>query len=108
MEVLHVEDLASHDDPESCVVIRKGGGEALTGESAGRALSRVKLTSRVPTLWRKAEGNMVRCAKASTSPALRGLRPLARTEATCSGTGRSLGRPLSHLRRRPASGRAHP
>lgn len=40
MEVLHVEDLASHDDPESCVVIRKGRDEALTGESAGRALSR--------------------------------------------------------------------
>jgi hypothetical protein len=43
MGVLHVEDLASHDDPESCDVIRKGGGEALTGESAGRVLSRVKL-----------------------------------------------------------------
>ena len=43
MEVLHVEDLASHDGPESCVVFRKGGGEALTGESAGRVLSRVKL-----------------------------------------------------------------
>ncbi len=70
MEVLHVEDLASCDDPESCVVIRKGGGEALTGGSVGRALSRVKLTSRVPTLWRKAEGNTVRCAKASTSLAL--------------------------------------
>jgi hypothetical protein len=108
MEVLHVEDLASHDDPESCVVIREGGGEALTGESVGRALSRVKLTSRVPTLWRKAEGNMVRCAKASTPPALRGLRPLARTETTCSGTGRSLGWPLLQIWQRPASGRAHP
>ncbi len=107
MKVLHVEDLASHDDPESCDVIRKGGGEALTGESAGRVLSRVKLTSRVPTLWRKAEGNMAWCAKASAMPALRGLRPLARTETTCAGTGRSLGRPLSHVRRRPASGRVH-
>ena len=25
------EDLASHTDPESCAVARKGGGEALTG-----------------------------------------------------------------------------
>jgi hypothetical protein len=108
MGVLHVEDLASRDDPESCVVIREGGDEALTGESAGRVLSRVKLTSGVPTLWRKAEGNMAWRAKASTMSALRGLRPLARTETTCSGTGRSLGRPLSHVRRRPASGRAHP
>jgi hypothetical protein len=43
MRVLHFEDQASHDGPESCVGIRKGDGEALTGERAGRALSRVKL-----------------------------------------------------------------
>jgi hypothetical protein len=108
MGVLYVEDLASRDAPESCVVIREGGGEALTGESVGRALSRVKLTSRVPTPWRKAEGNMARCVKASTSPALRGLRPLARMETTCTGTGRSFGRPLLQIWQRPASGRAHP
>ena len=35
-------------------------------------------------------------AKASTTPTLRGLRPLARTEAICAGTGRSSGRPLPH------------
>jgi hypothetical protein len=40
MQVLYVEDLANHDDPESCVGIRKGVGEALTGEHAGRVLSR--------------------------------------------------------------------
>ena len=60
MEVLHVEDLASHDDPESCVVIREGGSGALTGESVGRALSRVKLTFGMPALWRKGEGNISR------------------------------------------------
>src|SRR4029079_11740552 len=27
-------------DPESCAVVREGGGEALTGERAGRVLSR--------------------------------------------------------------------
>ncbi len=31
MRVLYVEGLATHDDPESCVVVREGGGEALTG-----------------------------------------------------------------------------
>ncbi len=46
MRVLHVEDLASHDGPESCGGIRKGVGEALTGESAGRVLSREKLSIR--------------------------------------------------------------
>ncbi len=36
----HVEDLANHDDPESCTGIREGAGEALIGEHAGRVLSR--------------------------------------------------------------------
>jgi hypothetical protein len=29
------EGVATHTGPESCVVVRKGGGEALTGERAG-------------------------------------------------------------------------
>ena len=40
MKESHVEGLAAHDGPESCVVARKGGGEALTGVRAGRVLSR--------------------------------------------------------------------
>lgn len=40
MQVLCVEDVANHDDPESGVGIRKEAGEALTGEQAGRVLSR--------------------------------------------------------------------
>jgi hypothetical protein len=44
MEVLYVEDLANHADPESCVGIRKDDGEALTGEHAGRVLSHEKFT----------------------------------------------------------------
>jgi hypothetical protein len=43
MQVLHVEDLANHDDPESCVGHREVVGEALTGEHAGRVLSREML-----------------------------------------------------------------
>jgi hypothetical protein len=43
MGVLYVEDVADHDGPESCVDVRKGGGEALTGVHAGRVLSREKL-----------------------------------------------------------------
>jgi hypothetical protein len=38
MEELYIEGLANHDDPESCVVAREGGGEALTGARAGRAI----------------------------------------------------------------------
>jgi len=42
---------ASHADSESCGVVRKDGGEALTGAHMGRVLSReILLTSGVPTL----------------------------------------------------------
>ena len=34
--------LATHIDPESCGAARKGGVEALTGESTGRVFSRVR------------------------------------------------------------------
>lgn len=42
MKELHAEGLATHSDPESCVGVRKGVGEALTGARAGRVLSREK------------------------------------------------------------------
>jgi RNA-directed DNA polymerase len=40
MKESYGEDLASHTDPESCAVARKGGREALTGVCAGELLSR--------------------------------------------------------------------
>jgi hypothetical protein len=40
MEESYVKGLANHDGPESCTGARKGAGEALTGERAGRVLSR--------------------------------------------------------------------
>ena len=40
MKESNIEGLASHDGPESCVSPRKGSDEALTGESAGRVMSR--------------------------------------------------------------------
>ena len=42
MEVSYGEGLAIHTGPESCAVVRKGGGEALTGVRAGRVMSREK------------------------------------------------------------------
>jgi hypothetical protein len=38
MKELYVEGVATHDGPESCVVVCKGGGEALTGVRAGGAI----------------------------------------------------------------------
>ncbi len=40
MKESYGEDLASHPDPESCTVARKGGREALTGACAGELWSR--------------------------------------------------------------------
>ncbi len=49
MKEPYVEGVATHDGPESCVV-RKGGGEALTGVRAGEVLSREIIGFGVPTL----------------------------------------------------------
>ena len=38
MRELYIEGVATHDDPESCVGVREGVGEALTGARAGRAI----------------------------------------------------------------------
>ena len=40
MKVSHGEGVAIHTAPESCATTRKGRGEALTGERAGRVFSR--------------------------------------------------------------------
>ena len=56
MEELYVEGLATRGGPESCVVAREGGGEALTGVRTGRAIEPRNEHFGVPTLseWRKA------------------------------------------------------
>src|SRR5687768_5937050 len=38
MKELHIEGPAIHDDPESCVGVREGAGEVLTGARAGWAI----------------------------------------------------------------------
>jgi hypothetical protein len=43
MRVSHGEGVATHTGPESCATARKDGSEALTGEGAGRVLSREML-----------------------------------------------------------------
>ena len=45
MKEPHIEGLANHDDPESCLGTRKGIGEALTGAHAGGVLSRENKSS---------------------------------------------------------------
>ena len=38
MKESHIEGVANHGGPESCVDVREDGGEALTGVRAGRAI----------------------------------------------------------------------
>ena len=45
MQESHGEGVATHAGPESCGAARKGGVEALTGECAGRVLSRESQTA---------------------------------------------------------------
>ena len=80
MGVPYSEGLAIHTDPESCVYIRKGMGEALTGGVRAGLLSRENILNfEVPTLFTKAEGNTGRIVIARYDWALRDQRPRART-----------------------------
>jgi hypothetical protein len=38
MKTLYIKGVATRGGPESCTVVRKGGGEALTGIHVGRAI----------------------------------------------------------------------
>ena len=74
MEVRCSEGVATRTGPESCASGREARGEALTGERAGRPLSRERrLPGADAVPW--AEGNTGGCASASIRPARRGLRP---------------------------------
>jgi len=89
MKESYIEDLANHDDPESCVCSRKGTDEALAGARTGRIWSCEIRPVRVPTSLPWTEGNMGVCDMASASTTLRSRRPLACAETPCARTGRS-------------------
>jgi hypothetical protein len=69
VQVRYDEGVATHVDPEPCIVAREGRGEASAGERAGQPLSRESHSSRVPTLlfeWK---------ATRSTAPSRAAARP---------------------------------
>ena len=87
------EGVASRSDPESCVVVREDGGEALTGARMGPVLSREITESGAKTLLSEAEHHAAVTAIARSLWAPRGRRPDARAETPCARTGRSPRRP---------------
>lgn len=82
MKELYIEDLASHDGPESCAVVREGEGEALTGVRAGSVLSRVIKGFGVLTSLSGTEGKIVGRVMASGRRTPRGRRPGACTQVS--------------------------
>lgn len=79
MKEPHIEGVANHDDPESCVGGRKAGGEALTGARTGSVLSRENRQSGAPTPLSEAEGNMTRGRNRQSS----GGPARSQTRSTC-------------------------
>src|SRR5215218_11120360 len=70
----HVEGVAAHDGPESCGATREGGGEALTGETAGWVWSREMFTVQGADAVEKSGRPHGAHRHARCVPALRGPR----------------------------------
>jgi hypothetical protein len=108
MQEPHSEGVAIHADLESCAGNGDIAGEALKEALAGWVLSREITSSRAPTLCSGAEGNIDGGANASPRRALRGRRPQARQETSCTRTGRPRkvfvgGRPVGEAASRTSS-----
>ena len=89
MRTPDIEGVAIHDGPESCVGVREGDGEALTGVRAGQPLSREITVSgcRRRPMRRKATSPAALARAVWWTP--RGLRTCACTESFRARTGRS-------------------
>ena len=74
MKVPHSEDVASCTGLESCAMRREVQGEALTEVRIGQPLSHESNVISGADAFAAAEGNMRRCAIASTVSARRGRR----------------------------------
>ena len=59
MKTLYIEGVATHGGPESCVGVREGDGEALTGVRAGRAIEPRNRRHRGAHTVQEVEGNTV-------------------------------------------------
>ena len=94
MKESYGEGVASHTGPESCVVVREGKGEALTGAHAGRVLSRETLsTQECRRLTHERKATSLDAVEARHLRTPRGRRPHARMETPCTEAGRSRVRP---------------
>ncbi len=94
MKEPYTEGVATHGDPESCVVIRKGVGEALTGARAGRAIEPRNQGDRGAQAVIHVEGNIGCGAMREPQSDPARSENLCMTEPPCARTGRSRPRPF--------------
>ena len=76
MKEPYTEGLAAHGDPESCVGVREGVGEALTGARIGQAIEPRNHNSQALTSLSEAEGHMGGGATSQPSSSLAGSKNL--------------------------------
>ena len=95
MQVPYGEGVAIHIGPEPCADVRKGAGEASAGERIGQPLNRerpiIPGADTVPNVEGHTHGRADR--ERLDDPAW--SQTLACAEASCTGTGRSHGRPAA-------------
>src|SRR3954452_14240092 len=93
MREFYIEDVASHGGPESCVCVREGVGEALTGVRVGGAIEPRNQSVRGADAVQLGGRRDRRSRYASGQRTLRGLRTQACAESPCARTGRPDDRP---------------
>ena len=95
MQVPYGEGVATHIGPEPCADVRKGVGEASAGESTGQPLNRERPIIPGADTVPNVEGNTHVRATSERSDDPAWSQTLACAEASCTGTGRSHGRPVA-------------
>ena len=99
MKESHRKGIATHPDPESCMVGREAAIEALTGAHAGGVLSCEIIATGVPTSYHETEGHTAGRAMASGPRTPRSPRPQACMDTPRARTGRPHRRPSVITRR---------
>jgi hypothetical protein len=97
VQVPHDEGVAIRVDPEPCADARKGAGEASAGECIGQPLSRERPIIPGADTVPNVEGHTHGCATRERPDDPAWSQTLACAEASCTGTGRSHGRPAARV-----------
>src|SRR3954452_1972395 len=101
MREFYIEDLANHGGPESCVGVREGVGEALTGVRVGGAIEPRNQSVRGADAVQLGGRRDRRSRYASGRGTLRGLRTLACPQSPCARPGRPDERQSASMMPRP-------